>query len=237
MRCGFHAGVFGICAALVLLTSCHERREESPSVAAIRDNMPPMLLRIDEQADGIVATVPTGDWPRVFAYVRDINDAWADYEHPTTSPYPRQGRPPGSMLKSKLAAAVAALQREAMAQNPGGTVRAANEVSGNALDLFDYYRPGFPPDLRRLRVLERQVVIDAEARDFNNMSGTLNRITYVWRDVRPTVLARADDATMQAFEDNIAAQEAALRTRDAPTLAYRAGNVLALLDEIQHPYP
>jgi hypothetical protein len=224
--------VFVLGTTTVVLASCGGP-PESPEVAAIRTNVPPMLLRIDEKAESVVATVPTGDWPRVFADVRDINDLWAGYQRPTVTAPTETLRPPGTMLGRELGAAVATLRRVAAARDSTATMKAANTVSARALDLFEYYRPAIPPDVRRLRSLERQIVIDAADRNLGGVSQSLNRLQAVWRRARTSVLASAGDTVVHELEENIAAQRAALAARDHASLTYRAENALVLLGEIQ----
>jgi hypothetical protein len=195
-----------------------------------------MLQKIDAQAEAIIVTVPTADWPRVFAYVRDINDTWHDYRRPTVEPALEPLRPPGTMLERDLGAAVAGLQRAAATRNATGTMAAADQVGIRAMDLYQYYRPGIPPELRQLQVLEKRIVIDAARNDLDRAATSLRRLGTTWQRVRPAVLARGGDHTVLILDTNLADQRSALDAGDQEALAARAQIALGLIRELQRLY-
>jgi hypothetical protein len=219
-----------------LLASCATKTKTSFPPPPALAHTPPMLQKIDEQAEAIIVTVPTADWPRVFAYVRDINDTWHDYKRPTVEPALTPPRPPGTMLERDLDAAVAGLQRMAATRNATGTMEAADEVGIRAMDLYQYYRPGIPPELRRLQVLEKRIIIDAASKDLDSASTALGRLATTWQRVRPTVLARGGDHTVLIVDTNLADQRAALDAGDEEALAARAQIALTLIRELQRLY-
>jgi hypothetical protein len=219
-----------------LLASCGTKTKQSFPPPPALANMPPMLQKIDEQAEAIIITVPTADWPRVFAYVRDINDTWQDYKHPTVAPVPIFLRPPGTMLERDLDAAVAGLQRVAATRNALGTMEAADVVGIRAMDLYQYYRPGIPPELRQLQVLEKRIVINAAGNELDGAAHALSRLGTTWQRVRPAVLARGGDRTALILDSNLADQRAALDAGDPEALAARAQIALTLIRELQRLY-
>jgi hypothetical protein len=220
----------------VLLASCATETDSSYPPPRALANMPPMLQKIDEQAEAIIVTVPTADWPRVFAYVRDINDTWYDYRHPTVDPVPIFLRPPGAMLERDLDAAVIGLQRAAATRNPIGTMEAADLVGIRAMDLYQYYRPGIPPALRQLQVLEKRIVIDAATNELDRAAVALRLLGTTWQRVRPDVLTRGGDHAALILDTNLVDQRAALNADDAEALAARAQIALGLIRALQRLY-
>jgi hypothetical protein len=96
----------------------------------------------------------------VYAHVRDINNAWSDYKHPTVVP-PSDPRPPETLLYGPLDTAMARLREAAAARRTTETMAAANDVSAAAFELIEYYNPSVPPGLARLAVLERKILVDS----------------------------------------------------------------------------
>jgi len=236
MRGQFYRGASLACTIIVVLAaSCGEHRE-SEAAWAIRAGVPPALQKIADRAEAIILLAPSGDWPRVYAYSREIKDAWLDYKHPTISTWSARFRPPGAIFVQDLDAAVAALYDAQAARDLTRTLRAANDISESALDLFDYYHPTTPPDVRRLAVLQRRVIMDVTAGDFNSASKGLGHLDQMWLRIKPTVQERTDAEVIRTLEDHIAAQHAALATGDWQDLAAHARETLALIDLLQQSY-
>jgi hypothetical protein len=219
-----------------LVASCATKTTTSYPPPPALAHTPPMLQKIDERAEAIILTVPTADWPRVFAYVRDINDTWHDYKHPTVEPSLDFPRPPGTMLERSLDAAVTGLQRAAATRNVTRTMEAADEVGIRAMDLFQYYRPGIPPELRQLQVLEKRIIIDAATNELDSASDSLGHLSTIWQRVRPTVLTGGGEQTALILDTNLADQRAALNASDEEALAARAQIALTLIRELQGLY-
>jgi hypothetical protein len=224
------------CLIVVLLASCGEHKSESGAVWAIRAGVPPALQKIAERAEAIIATVPTGDWPRIYAYSREIKDAWIDYKNPTVSAWSARFRPPAVIFVQELDAAVAALYDAQAARDAAGTLRAANDISASALDLSEYYHPSVPPNLRTLTVLQRRVMTAAAAGDLDDASQTLDHLDLLWQRLRPTLQDRTDAEVIRALENGLAAQRAALATGDQEVLIANAQSTLNLMNWMQQAY-
>jgi len=229
----FYRNVLLTCVMAVLVASCGKQSERARAARAAQTDIPPTLQKIAQRAEAIIAIAPTGDWPRIYAYSRDIKDAWLDYKHPTISTWSARFRPPGAIFVQELDAAVAALYDAGAARDPTRTMKAANDISAAALDLFEYYHPTDGPDMRRLAVLQRRVLIDSAAGDLNSASKTLSNLDQMWQRVRPSVETRTDAEVVQALQDNIAAQRAALATGDRAALTASAQDTLSLIDQMR----
>ena len=222
-------------AMTVLVGSCeHEEREsreltETGYAAWVPpEQVPAMLVTIGERSEDVIAAAATDDWPRVLACVRDISDAWADYQHPTVEPltFPR---PPATLLYGELSAALARLQDAAAARQALATMRAANDVDAAAADLHEYYHPAVPPDLYRLRALERRIVLDAAESRLATMAGTLDEAYRAWARVRTAVAANSTPNVAATFTDLLDAQQTALDAGNPEAVGHYARQAIDLL--------
>ena len=224
-----HVILIGAMAGLV--TSCAGDKKE-PSTSLVLPNTSPALQRIGERAEEIIAAAADDNWPRVFTYVRDIHDAWLDYKQPTIVPLSTP-RPPSTLLHGRLDAAMGRLRAAAAARKPKETMRAANDVDAAALELFEYYNPTIPPDLHKLRALQRRIALDAADGKVNVASDTLRKVRSTWSRVRPIVEAKSGATVTTAFESTLAAQQAAINKRNAAELGISARDAMAMLDDMQ----
>jgi len=232
----FYITVFLTCTIGGLASSCHKNKTGPLAYVGPAEAVQASLQRLGQRAEAIVVSVPTEDWPRVYAYIREISDAWQDYKHPTVNPSPEPRRFPASMLVSQLDAALAALKDAAAARDSARTVKAASDVNAAAVELFGFYNPRIPPEINRLQALERQVVTAAADSDLDGVSDTLATIRGTWDRVRPTVSARAGDRVIRGFDQHIADQQAALAAGDGGELSASAKKALAMLDEMSRLY-
>ena len=96
----FYITVFLTCTIGGLASSCHKNKTGPLAYVGPAEAVQPSLQRIGQRAEAIVVSVPTEDWPRVYAYIREISDAWQDYKHPTVNPSPEPRRFPAGMAVS-----------------------------------------------------------------------------------------------------------------------------------------
>jgi hypothetical protein len=188
---------------------------------------------ISERAEAIVVAVPAEDWPRVYAYIKDIENTWQGYKRPTVTPPPEPRAYPAGMLFGDLDAALARLKDGAAVQDAERTLQAAGEVSGAVGALVGFANPTRPSDVHRLAVLEREVLANAARDDLIGVYWNLDSVRRTWDRVRPTVLARADATVVQGFEEVLTAQQAALQAGNLPRVASLAGTALQLIHGMQ----
>jgi hypothetical protein len=225
-----------MCVVAGLAASCHKNTAEPLGYVSPVEAAQPALQRIGQRAEAIVVSVPAEDWPRVYAYIREISDAWQDYKRPTVNPSPEPRRFPASMLVSQLDAALAALKEASAARDSARTIQAANDVNAAAVELYGFYNPTLPPEINRLQALERQVVKASADGDLDGVSDTLGTIRGTWDRVRPTVSARVGDQAVRGFDQYIADQQAALAAGNGEELSAGAKKALAMLDEMSRLY-
>lgn len=180
--------------------------------------------------------VPAEDWPRVYAYIAEIDDTWKDYKHPTVASPVDPGRLPMRIMVRQLDAALAALKRSAATRDVTGTMKAANDVNAAATDLFASYNPTLPPEFDRLVVLERRVLFDSADGDLSRASDTLSRVRDAWGHVRPTISSHVGNRVVNEFDRHITDQEAAVHTRDGDRLTATARRALTMIDQMERLY-
>jgi len=232
----FYVSVFLMCTIAGFATSCHKHSTEPLGYVSPVEAAQPALQRIGQRAEAIVVSVPTEDWPRVYAYIREISDAWQDYKRPTVNPSPEPRRFPASMLVSQLDAAVAALKDASAARDSARTIKAANDVNAAAVELYAFYNPTIPPEINTLQALERQVVKASADGDLDGLSDTLTTVRDTWDRAKPTVSTRVGDQVIRGFDQYIADQQAALAAGNSEELSARAKKALAMLDEMSRLY-
>ncbi len=235
MRARLWISVVLIGAATGLVASCSHRQKESGiSYAAWipPGNVPPALREIGATAVDIIDLAALGAWPQVYARVRDINNVWSDYKHPTVVP-PSDPRPPETLLYGPLDTAMARLREAAAARNATETMRAANDVNAAASELIAYYNPSVPPGLARLAVLERRILLDSWDNRLDTTADTLTEVRRTWGRVRPAVVARSSERVAEAFDSNLTDQQAALDARNSERLGDYAQNALIMLNEME----
>ena len=101
------------------------------------------------------------------------------------------------------------------------------------IDLYDTYHPPEPTDLGRLDVLERQVILDVNAKDFAAAASTLAKINTTWERVKPFMLAHKGAEIAAQFDKSLAVQAAALKAQDGNALKDEAINALELVDALE----
>ncbi len=219
-----------------LAASCSERREEYRAALSEVDRIPPALQRIGQRAEGIVLVVPTEDWPRVYAYISDIDNAWKDYKRPTVAPSAEAKTFPTALMVEQVDAALAALKRSAATRDTAGTIKAADDLNAAAGDLFAFYNPTLPPDIHTLTVLERRILLDSTGGDLDRAFVTLTRVRHAWSRVRPTISSHVGDQVANGFDQHIADQQAALDAKDSGRLASTAKQALTMIDQMERLY-
>ncbi len=192
--------------------------------------VPASLQTIEAQAEAIIDDVPGGDWTKVNADVVPIADAWKAYQAQASA----DGAP--QALQDAFAAALGGLQQATSVKNAADTMQSANDVSAAVIDLFSMYHPAVPPDLGRLDVFEREVVLDAGDQDFTAVADSLAKIDAIWARLKPSVLAHKGADVAKQFEASVAAQQAALKAKDGSAITTEANKGLELVDAIEKVY-
>ncbi len=218
-----------------LVASCsHRQKTAGISYAAWvpPGNIPPTLREIGATAVDIIDLAAVGAWPQVYARIRDIDTTWSDYKHPTVEPT-SDPRPPETLLLGPLDTAIARLRDAAAARNTTATMVAANDVSAAAFELIEYYNPRVPPGLARLAVLERKILVDSWDGRIDTAPDTMIEVHQTWQRVRPAVVARSSERVAEAFDSNLADQQAALDTLESEQVGDCAENALIMINEME----
>lgn len=221
-----------------LLTSCTGQKREPAATVDSAGDVPPPLLGIDEKAEQIVGFVSTKDWPQIYAHLHDINDVWMNYTRAAvgSAPQSRPLSPAAAAMEKRITAALSALKDAVAKQDESATMRTASDLSAAAADLYGYYHAAIPADLRRLEVLERQMLIDLSSDTFESALRTLESAEETWRRVQPTILARAGFGTAQALGGELKVQRTAIEVRDRNVAVTSIENMLSVIRDVQRLY-
>ena len=188
--------------------------------------VPEPLATLEAQAEDIMDVAPGGSWEHVTADVAAMVNAWQAYQTRAADEAPQP-------FRGALTAALDRLQKASAAKAAAGTLQAANDVSAAVADLFTVYRPATPTDLGRLDVLERQVVLDAGAKDSAAIADSLAKINAIWTRLKPVILAHNGSTAATQFENSLATQQKALDAGELSALTAEANDGLELIDVLE----
>jgi len=235
VRWGIDVGLIAtIVLVATLAASCSRERERETTVTGWvpPDDVPSMLMRVSERTEDVIVAAAADNWAQVYAYVRDMSDAWHDYRLPTVVPLP-EPRPPGKFLYNEVSAALARLQDAATARQTMATMRAANDVDAAVAELHTYYHPRVPPSLLQLRALERRIVLDAAEGRLHGTAATLRQARSAWEQAREAVAANTTSGAAAALDRQLDAQQEALAAGDAQALGDHARQAVDLIRQME----
>jgi len=229
MAVRFRVNVVLTCAMAGLVTSCASSNEKANSSLAVR-GAPQELQTIGERAGQIVMAAIDDDWPQVRVCVQDLCNAWQEYKYPTvaSSAYPR---PPAPLFRGPLDGWMLRLRFAAGKGQAQETMKAAQEVDAAALKLFEYYSPTTALDLRRLRMWEGRVVLNATQDQMDRASDALREARSTWGRVHRTIEAQSGPDTATTFENSLSAQRTAVHKRNPNTLVTGARQAIDAVNE------
>ena len=181
-------------------------------------------------AEDIIDFAPKGDWSKINSDISDIEKAWATYQ-------PQAVKDGASQATQDLfSESMSSLKSAAASQDAIETMQAANNLSAALIDMFDLYNPAIPTDIGRLDVLERQVILDVANQNFTAAGDTLAKINSVWERVKPSVLEHNGQSVVEQFDNSLAIQNSAQKSKDAKIMTDEAKNGLEIVDALENLY-
>lgn len=209
----------------IALTACGAKPVSNPAGV-----VPNSLQTIEAAAEDIIDFAPSGRWDQIGGDVTDIANAWKSYQ-------PQAGKDGASQeIQDAMKSAIEKLQTASVAKDAAVTMQGSNDVSAAVVELFALYNPKVPPDIGRLDVLERQVILDIAAKDYSAAGTSLAKTKSVWEEVKPSVLEHDGKDVAAQFEASLATQESALSNRVDGALTNEAKNGLEIVDELEQLY-
>lgn len=220
--------VYGKTAPAELPTGASADANPAAAEATVVGNSTPKsLVTIEAQVEDIMDVVPGGDWATVSTDIANIDAAWADYQKQAA----QDGAP--QTLQDGFGKTLALLKTAATAKTAPTTLQSANDLSATVVDLYDTYHPAEPTDLGRLDVLERQVILDVDNKDFAAATNTLAKVTTTWERVKPFMLAHNAAEIATQFEKSLAVQASGLKAQDGSAVKTEALNALEIVDALE----
>jgi hypothetical protein len=210
-----------------ILTACGSLMEGQLTPAT--GGVPVQLLSIQGRAKDSMDNAMVYGWVKVDMNVRSIDQAWQAYQ-----PQASTDQVPQS-LRDAFSQAFTRLQEASTAKDIGRMMQAANDLNAAVVELIALYHPPTPIDLDRLDVLERQVVLDAQAGDFTAVEASLAKINAAWQNLKPSLPAKGADLAAQ-FESGLLEQSNASNAKNATALADEAIHCLEFINGMRTLY-
>jgi hypothetical protein len=212
-----------------LLTACTGTPFSADNGPA-SDGVPKPLHRIEASAEDIIDLAPAGSWDMVGQKLTTITEAWSAYQPQAATAGATKSH------QEALSSALARLQAAATAKDAAVTRQAANDMGAAVLDLFALYNPTTPPDIGRLDVFERQILLDVVANDFAAAAASFAKTKAAWESVKPSVLSHNGKSVADKFDASLAKQAASLQKQELPALTAEINVGLELVDELEKLY-
>jgi hypothetical protein len=194
------------------------------------DGVPKPLHRIEAAGEDIIDLALVGDWQKVDEKIAMITSAWDAYQPQAASAGVTTAH------REALTSAFARMQTAVSARDAAATRQAANDLEAVVLDLFALYSPTMPVEIGRLDVVERQIILDVTANNFDAAAASLAKTRAAWESVKPSILAHNGKSVVDKFEASLALQDTRLQARDIAALMAEVNNGLEIVDELEKLY-
>ena len=213
----------------LLLSACET--SSNPTNKTVPSGVIPIsLTTIEGLTEDIIDFVPNGDWSKVNSDISAIDKAWATYQPQAVKDGATQA------TQDLFSESMSSLKSAATSQDAIETMQAANNLSTAVIDMFDLYNPAIPTDIGRLDVLERQVILDTANQNFAAAGNTLAKINSVWERVKPSVLEHNGQSVGEQFDNSLAIQISAQKSKDSKRITDEARKGLEIVDTLENLY-
>ncbi len=190
-------------------------------------HLPPELERIEDGATRLFRIAPEGDWSVVAGEVESVERAWREWTGtPGYQDVPME-------LRDAVALRVRELSEEAAARQEPPILRAANNLQMAVFDLYEFYHLSLPPDLGRLEVAERNLLLDTASGDLLAARETQAGIGPLWRRVRSSIVQMEGGDLAAELDAVLARQRQAAEDGDVGKLEATADAALDLIDRME----
>ncbi len=189
--------------------------------------VPGNLDVIDTLAEGVLDTLP--NWTRVRNRAIQITRRWNAYQSQAVA----AGAPPEFV--TAMGRLVGQLSAAANNRNAVAAGEAAYDMRTVAVDLMNVHNPRVPADVKRLQVLERELIGAVRAGDWTEATiFHAKAADAVWGRVRPFLLARTGGPELAAELDAFFADQlAAIAGHRAVNALEAAREVLDAAEEME----
>jgi hypothetical protein len=202
----------------------------APVLTSTGQPVPKSLDELEAQSEDLIDIVPGGKWDQVASDVGTVDSAWAAYQPRGTA----DGAPAAILAAMKTA--VGALDAASQAQDPTGTMQAANDLSAGVVELYGLYDVGRPVGIGRLDVIGRQIVLDAAAKDQGKVQQQIEAAAAQVAALEPDLADRDGSKVIDQSHDLLAAMTTAAATKDYATVTAKANEFLEAVDAMEGLY-
>jgi len=241
-RCAGRAAAVVVVAGALALAACGSSGSTSSSGPTVAQaGVPPVLTstgqpvpkpldELEAQSEDLIDIVPGGKWNQVAGDVTTIDTAWTAYQPRGTA----DGAPPAVL--SGMATAVGALDAASRAQDPTGTMQAANDLSAGVVELYGLYDIGRPVGIGRLDVIGRQIVLDAAAKEQAKVQQQIAAATAQVAALESDLADHDGKKVIDQSHDLLTAMTAAAAKQDYATVTAKANEFLEAVDSMEALY-
>ena len=201
-----------------------------PALTSTGQPVPKPLDELEAQSEDLIDIVPGGNWDQVAGDVASIDTAWAAYQ-----PQGAADGAPAAVLTG-METAVGALDAAGRAQDPTGTMQAANDLSAGVVELYGLYDLGRPVGIGRLDVIGRQIVLDAAAKDQGKVQQQIAAATAQVADLEPDLADHDGTNVIDQTHELLTAMTAAAAAKDYATVTAKANEFLEAVDAMEGLY-
>jgi hypothetical protein len=201
-----------------------------PVLTSTGQPVPKPLDELEAQSEDVIDIVPGGKWDQVAGDVASVDSAWAAYQ-----PQGATDGAPAAVLTG-METAVGALDAASRAQDPTGTMQAANDLSAGVVELYGLYDLGRPVGIGRLDVIGRQIVLDAAAKDQGKVQQQVAAAMAQVAALEPDLADHDGTKVIDQTHELLAAMTAAAATQDYATVTAKANEFLEAVDSMEELY-
>jgi len=192
--------------------------------------VPTPLQTIEGAAEDIIDLAPSGNWDKINADVTAIASAWQAYLP--------QAIQDGADQKTvdALSAALEQLKTAVAHQDAAAGMQSANAISAAVVDLFELYHPAVSADIGRLDVYGRQIILEAQAGNWEAAQNNLRAEQEVFARLKQSLSEHNGADIIRRYEASLEAQETGLQSRDVAALIHAAQDALEIVDAMESLY-
>ncbi len=141
--------------------------------------VPRQIMAIEANAEAIVDNIYIEEWGDA---INNINTIRVNMNE--LMPVLQENSVPNELI-SNMNAAITRLNQDVMQQNTQQAITQANQIMMYVADMLDYFDVMVPTDLNRLNFFARQIIIEAENNNWDQVNANYLEANQVWERLKP----------------------------------------------------
>jgi len=211
----------------VLTFSSYSRINRVVSPVTVINSFPAPLSDMKAQTEDIIENVSKKNWEKVIQDLKMITSDWSTFQPQAVM----DGIAPA--ILDSLSLTVVNLHKTCNSQDIFAATEAANDLSGAVVDLFCFYHSVVPVDIEYLNILERQILLDVQMRNWNATEQALLILSDVWRRIEPFFIEQIGYSLANKFSESMKNLYDAFKIKDSMAIQLETQNGLKIIDELK----